>query len=217
MRLRMVCIMVLLAAACERTPPEPTLLNPSSAGVSSLAHGNTKQSASAPPSGTAAATGTSVAVPKPRCVVPLPAKPSRPPVSGVAADCPDDPTGRLPLDTAQLKFERAGVAITAEIARSDPERMRGLMFRKELREDEGMVFLFKRTSRHRFWMKNTCLPLDMMFVDSNGFIVGVEENVPTLNTNSYFVRCDSQYVIEVNAGWTRRHGVKPGDRVIMPK
>jgi hypothetical protein len=76
-----------------------------------------------------------------------------------------------------------------------------------------MIFLFGHRRDHSFWMKNTCLPLDMIFIDRDGLIVGIEENVPTLNEGSYRVGCPSVVVLEVNAGWSRRHGVTAGQQV----
>jgi hypothetical protein len=91
--------------------------------------------------------------------------------------------------------------------------MRGLMYRTSMADDRGMLFVFERRTVQRFWMKNTCIPLDMLFIDQDGLIVGIEENVPTLNTNSYQAGCPSLYVLEVNAGWCANNGVEPGQRV----
>jgi len=110
-------------------------------------------------------------------------------------------------------FPAAGVAVRVEVTRAFEERARGLMFRTDLPEDEGMLFIFRQRLDHSFWMKNTCLPLDMLFIDGDGLIVGIEENVPTLNEASYRVGCPSQLVLEVNAGWSRRHGVMAGQKV----
>jgi len=87
------------------------------------------------------------------------------------------------------------------------------MYRTELAEEQGMLFSFERAQVMRFWMRNTCLPLDMLFIDRAGFVVGIEENVPTMNDDTYGVRCLATHVLEVNAGWSRRHGVKPGETV----
>jgi uncharacterized protein len=69
---------------------------------------------------------------------------------------------------------------------------------------------------HKFWMHNTCIPLDLMFIDEDGLVVGIVENAPTLNDESRGVGCPSVYVLEVNAGWARRHGVKAGKHAIIP-
>jgi len=62
-------------------------------------------------------------------------------------------------------------------------------------------------------MRNTCLPLDMLFVDEDGTIVGIVENVPVLNDSERAVACPSRYVLEVNAGFTRKHGLAPGQHI----
>ncbi len=87
------------------------------------------------------------------------------------------------------------------------------MYRTEMPEDVGMLFSWDDQSQRSFWMKNTCLPLDMMFIDADGVIVSILEQVPTLNTQPRRSGCPARHVLEVNAGWTRRHGVRPGQRV----
>jgi uncharacterized membrane protein (UPF0127 family) len=62
-------------------------------------------------------------------------------------------------------------------------------------------------------MKNTCIPLDMLFVDGNDYIVGILENVPTMNLAQRKVRCPAQHVLEVNGGWTRKNGVFAGQKI----
>jgi uncharacterized membrane protein (UPF0127 family) len=147
-----------------------------------------------------------------RCVRPLPAQPARPKPSP-AASCPPDPTGRPDLRVAKVRIPAAGAEVRVEVAQRDEHRMRGLMYRTSMAPDQGMLFIFEQRQPLRFWMRNTCLPLDMLFIDQDGLIVGIEENVPTLNDNGYQVGCPGQYVLEVNAGWSRTHGVKPGQFV----
>jgi hypothetical protein len=90
------------------------------------------------------------------------------------------------------------------------------MYRTKMAEDHGMLFLLGERKEHVFWMHNTCLPLDMLFVDEDGTIVGIVENVPTLNDEERTVGCPSLYVLEMNAGWSKRHGVKPGQKISIP-
>jgi uncharacterized membrane protein (UPF0127 family) len=106
--------------------------------------------------------------------------------------------------------QASGVSVDAEFVRTEHDTMRGLMYRTSMSEDRGMLFDLRVREDHRFWMHNTCIPLDMLFVDEDGFIVGIVENAPTLNDESRGVGCPSRWVLEVNAGWTRRHGVKAG-------
>jgi len=87
------------------------------------------------------------------------------------------------------------------------------MFRTKLPEDQGMLFSWDRDEPRTFWMHNTCIPLDMMFITREGLIAGILEQVPTLNDEPRGVPCPVSYVLEVNAGWSRSHGIKPGSIV----
>ena len=153
-----------------------------------------------------------------RCVLPTPdiAPPAVPP--GPAAACPPDPEGEpraLPL--VHLGFSGPGAPeLDAELVRSPHDTARGLMYRKSLPEDRGMLFDLRVREDHQFWMHNTCVPLDLIFIDFDGLVVGVVENAPTLDDSSRGVRCPSRWVLEVNAGWSRRHGVRAGHRIELP-
>ena len=74
-------------------------------------------------------------------------------------------------------------------------------------------FWFAEKENHSFWMHNTCIPLDMLYLDDDGLIVGIEENTPTISDDTFEVGCASRYVLELNAGWTRAHGVTAGQKV----
>ncbi len=117
------------------------------------------------------------------------------------------------LETTQVKV--GGVAVTAEIADSNTERAVGLMNRSSLGENNGMIFVWESESYRSFWMKNTLIPLDIIFIDANGVIVDVTTMQPctTLFCDSYRSRAPAQYVLEVNAGFAEKHGVKVGDKV----
>jgi uncharacterized membrane protein (UPF0127 family) len=103
--------------------------------------------------------------------------------------------------------------VAVEVASNDQERGRGLMFRTSMPELAGMFFVFPEDGIQSFWMKNTYLPLDMIFVDSGGRIVGIVENAEPRTLTSRSVDAASRYVLEVNGGWATRHGVRRGDRV----
>lgn len=92
-------------------------------------------------------------------------------------------------------------------------RERGLMYRTKLEEHAGMLFAWPSEEIRSFWMRNTCIPLDMLFLDKRAHIVGILEQVPTLNEASRSVPCPAAYVLEVNAGFCRRHGIRPGQRI----
>jgi uncharacterized membrane protein (UPF0127 family) len=97
-----------------------------------------------------------------------------------------------------------------ELARTPPERSRGLMYRDHMDEDAGMLFLFERMRTQSFWMKNTRIPLDMLFIDDTGVIVGIVENAEPMTLTSRSVGKPSQYVLELNGGTCRRLGIKAG-------
>ena len=82
-------------------------------------------------------------------------------------------------------------------------------------ENHGKIFLFDRRKNHTFWMHNTSISLDMLFIDDDGTIVGIEENTPTLDDYTFQGGCPSRNVLEVNAGFTRKHGIKAGQRIQM--
>lgn len=157
---------------------------------------------------------------KQRCVFPTPDKPKRTLARpGPDPACPVDPTGPPKLRSGKVTFQEAKdkpVDVTVEIAERQADRTRGLMFRTNMPEENGMIFLFNGPPDvHQFWMHNTCLPLDMLFVDKDGVIVGIEENCPTMNDSTFAVPCPSSYVIEVNAGYCRRHGIVAGQKVLF--
>ena len=192
-----------IAIACNHAPDEPHA-DPLPAVT-----------ATATATATASATVAATATPPAKCVVPLSsAAPAVPAAAG--ARCPPDAQGRFKLARARVSFPDAGVSVDAELARSDAENERGLMFRKQMGEDEGMFFFLEDRRVQTFWMHNTCIPLDMIFIDEDGTIVGIVESAPVLDDGPRQVDCPSRFVLEVNAGWSRRHHVKPGQHVIVP-
>ena len=96
------------------------------------------------------------------------------------------------------------------MAKSSAEHERGLMFRTKMAENHGMLFEWANESQRVFWMRNTCIPLDMLYVTKEGIISGILEQVPTLNDSPRGVRCPVAHVLELNAGWARAHGLAPG-------
>jgi uncharacterized protein len=119
------------------------------------------------------------------------------------------------VPVGHVAFPEAGHAprLEVELMLTEDHQQRGLMYRKALSDDRGMLFVWDRPAVHSFWMHNTCLPLDMLFIDETGFIAGVVENAPTLNDGSRSIDCPVNYVLEVNAGWARKYGVVAGQRV----
>ncbi len=105
------------------------------------------------------------------------------------------------------------IVVNVEVAATNAKRELGLMYRRHLDEQAGMIFLFKQPQHLTFWMKNTLIPLDMIFAGSDGQIVGIVENAAPLSESIDAVDGDSQYVLEVNGGFCKRHGVVAGDRL----
>jgi len=101
-----------------------------------------------------------------------------------------------------------------EIADTNEERQRGLMYRKEMAEDAGMIFDFGVSRRVQMWMENTILPLDMLFVDSTGTIRNIKQNAVPYSQEIIDSMTEVKYVIELNAGVTAKLGIKPGDKVM---
>jgi uncharacterized membrane protein (UPF0127 family) len=110
---------------------------------------------------------------------------------------PPGPPPRVVLET------RAGArhAVAVEVARTSAEQQRGLMGRRELGEEAGMLFVFPETERRAFWMKNTLIPLDMLFIDDAGVVASIvrEAEPLTLTPRDSGVPC--RYVLEVRGGW----------------
>lgn len=124
----------------------------------------------------------------------------------------------LPVDPAPLRVEAASgeVSFSIEVADDDRERSAGLMFRTEMKDDHGMLFVFERTRRLSFWMKNTPMPLDLMFIGSDGRIVGI------LNGEPYSLApigpgAPAQFVLELKAGTADKAGIADGDLVRHPR
>jgi uncharacterized membrane protein (UPF0127 family) len=100
--------------------------------------------------------------------------------------------------------------VKVEIARTEPEKQHGLMYRQKLEPGRGMIFLWPHPEPLKFWMKNTYIPLDMIFIGSDKHVVYVEENAEPLTTTTRGPDEDSQFVLEVPGGWARAHGVERG-------
>jgi len=100
-----------------------------------------------------------------------------------------------------------------EIAAKPNEQQRGLMYREALAEDEGMIFLFAHQKVQSFWMKNTWIPLDMLFIDEDLVVRGIVENAEPLTTTSRKIDAPTRYVLEVKGGLTRKLGIVAGAKV----
>jgi uncharacterized protein len=107
-------------------------------------------------------------------------------------------------------------AFQVEVARNDAERAQGLMYRRSLAPDRGMLFDFARVQPISMWMQNTYIPLDMIFIRADGSIARIAENAEPLSTRTIPSGEPVLAVLEVIGGTAARLGVKPGDRVEHP-
>ncbi len=124
--------------------------------------------------------------------------------------------GGLATATVVLTDERgSNEELTVELARTAEERSRGLMFREELPEDQGMLFVFPNDTTTGFWMKDTLISLSIAFIAADGVILDVQEMEP-LSTVLHRPPSPYRYAMEVNQGWFGRHGLGTGDRVELP-
>lgn len=123
--------------------------------------------------------------------------------------------GDAPLGTGTVVLEAGGrtLRVLVEVARTPEQRTKGLKYRKDLGAYRGMIFLFDEDEVQSFWMQDTYIALDMVFISRNLEVVGVVENAQPLTTTSRKVGAPSRYVLEVRGGFAKEHGVKAGTRV----
>ena len=127
----------------------------------------------------------------------------------------------LALATAPLRAQTAlpevtlsikGHKLTAEVAANDSTRTTGLMHRRMMPENRGMLFVFAHTQPQSFWMMNTHLPLSIAFVDEQGIIVNIADMKP-LTTDPHPSAKPAKYALEMNQGWFAKRGIKAGARI----
>lgn len=119
-----------------------------------------------------------------------------------------EPQANLP----RVKLSAGMHQIDAQVARTMEQRATGLMFRKEMPQHEGMLFVFEQPSTQCFWMKNTLLPLSAAFIEDNGTVVNVADMKPE-SLESHCSLKPVRYVLEMNQGWFAKKGVKPGSKL----
>lgn len=116
-------------------------------------------------------------------------------------------------DTLEIVTQSGVRTFAVELVATDDERQKGLMFRKELPEGTGMLFDFKVEAPVSFWMKNTYIPLDMIFIRGDGRIASIAENTQPMSETLIPSNAPVRGVLEVIGGTARKLGIKPGDRV----
>ena len=102
--------------------------------------------------------------------------------------------------------------IHAEVASTPAEREQGLMFRKQLGQNEGMVFIFDSPATVCMWMKNTLIPLSVAFIDNDGKIINIEE-MQAQTTNNHCGKKLVRYALEMNQGWFKHKNIQPGSSI----
>jgi uncharacterized membrane protein (UPF0127 family) len=128
-------------------------------------------------------------------------------VAGVAACQGGDDTVRISIGS---------YVVTAEIADTPDERRRGLMFREELEENHGMLFVFPESEPRSFWMRNTEISLSIAYIDADGTIVSIHDMTP-YSEEPVPSRAPAKYALEVNQSELAANGVRPGDTVTLPE
>jgi len=109
------------------------------------------------------------------------------------------------------------ISVSVEVVKTQEARQLGLMYRKSLAKKSGMLFIFENEREHPFTMKNTYIPLDMIFINRSNKITGIVKNTLPKTKGPYTINVPSLYVLEVNAGFCRENGIEKGDSVIFKR
>jgi uncharacterized membrane protein (UPF0127 family) len=126
------------------------------------------------------------------------------------------PAWAVDRNTVEITGKSGVHVFTVEIADTEAARERGLMFRKELPAGKGMLFDFQKDQPVGFWMKNTLIPLDMLFIDKRGRVVSIAHSAKPLSEEVISSGAPVRAVLEVIGGTARRLGIQPGDQVHHP-
>lgn len=118
---------------------------------------------------------------------------------------------------ASVTFQAAdghSAELKVEVARTGPEKARGLMKREVLESDSGMIFVWDSPTQGGFWMKDTYIPLSIAFISQDGAIVDIQDMQP-LDLSNHVPAAPYIYAVEANQGWFAEHGVRTGDRALL--
>ncbi len=124
----------------------------------------------------------------------------------------EDLDGEPQRGLEEIELRMGDVSLRAEVADTHESRQHGLMYRLELADDQGMLFVYPRAWRLSFWMQNTYIPLDIAFIDRSGFIIDIQSMEP-LTTHSHRAPAPIPYALEVNRGWFEANDIQIGDHV----
>ena len=119
----------------------------------------------------------------------------------------------VPVGHVAFPESKDAPRLEVELMLTDDHRARGMMYRRSLADDKGMLFAWSQPVDPLVLDAQLLHSLDMLFIDREGFVAGIVENAPTLNDDSRSIDCPVPYVLEVTAGWSRKHGVSAGQRV----
>ena len=133
------------------------------------------------------------------------------PLGSALAQLQQFPTAPLTIESATGRHD-----FSVEVATTPGQMEQGLMFRRSLAPEAGMIFDFKTPSMATMWMKNTLIPLDMLFVDAQGRIVNIHERAVPQSLDTISAAAPVRGVVELNGGTAARLGIRPGDRVVFP-
>jgi len=115
-------------------------------------------------------------------------------------------------DMPEVALTVGGHKLTAEVAYTDADRAQGLMHRRMMPENRGMLFVFPQTAPLSFWMMNTYLPLSIAFADDTGTIINITDMTP-LTTDAHHSARPARYALEMNKGWFRKRGIVAGAKI----
>ena len=140
---------------------------------------------------------------------------------GAGLACKNSQQMRAGASAGEVAAARVNIAVgggrtvpfRVELARTEAEREQGLMYRDRMDVDAGMLFVFEREAPLTFWMKNTFIPLDMIFIGVDRHIVGIVENAEPRTLSARRVAGVSEYVLEINGGLSAKLGIRPGAAV----
>ena len=135
------------------------------------------------------------------------------------------PDRQVPEGVSELSFKKDVLMLTTglgefpisiELAQYPDQHQRGLMYVQSMDQDEGMLFVFNREEPRSFWMRNTPLPLDILYIDSDGFIVSWVANTTPFSLQALPSNAPAQFVLELNAGSIDHFGIEVGDQISHP-
>lgn len=125
-------------------------------------------------------------------------------------------TAESPAEELVIETRASSYTFHVEIADDPRERARGLMFRRQMADDHGMLFDFFEEGRQSFWMENTYIPLDMLFINDDGTVDSIAREATPLSERSIPSDGPVRYVLEINGGLSDKLGIRPGDTVSGP-